>query len=113
MQLSKKYKYIMIDEYQDTNKLQAYIACLLASAHKNIMVVGDDAQSIYSFRGANFKNIIDFPKIFQDARVITLEENYRSTQPILSLSNEIIKLAREKFEKALYTKKIGGKTPLL
>ncbi|OGX17773.1 MAG: hypothetical protein A3K83_04120 [Omnitrophica WOR_2 bacterium RBG_13_44_8b] len=102
----------MIDEYQDTNKLQAHIACLLASAHKNIMVVGDDAQSIYSFRGANFKNIIDFPKIFKQAKIITLEENYRSTQPILNLTNEIIRQAKEKFEKALYTKKKAGKTPV-
>ncbi|MFH0858424.1 MAG: ATP-dependent helicase, partial [Candidatus Omnitrophota bacterium] len=82
--LAKKYKYIMVDEYQDTNKLQAFIVSLLACEHKNIMVVGDDSQSIYSFRGANFKNIMDFPKLFKDASVITLEENYRSTQPILN-----------------------------
>ncbi|MDD2702694.1 MAG: ATP-dependent helicase [Candidatus Omnitrophica bacterium] len=110
--LSRKFKYIMVDEYQDTNKLQAYVVCLLASAHKNIMVVGDDAQSIYSFRGADFKNIIDFPKIFKDARVITLEENYRSTQPILNLTNEIIRSAKEKFEKNLYTKKPGDNIPV-
>jgi len=110
--LSRKYKYIMVDEYQDTNKLQAYIACLLASEHKNIMVVGDDAQSIYSFRGANFKNIIDFPKIFKDAKIITLEENYRSTQPILNLTNAVIGQAREKFEKNLYTKKKSSKLPV-
>jgi DNA helicase-2/ATP-dependent DNA helicase PcrA len=110
--LSRKFKYIMVDEYQDTNKLQAYVVCLLASAHKNIMVVGDDAQSIYSFRGADFKNIIDFPKIFKDARVITLEENYRSTQPILTLTNEIIRSAKEKFEKNLYTKKRGDAIPV-
>ena len=110
--LSKKYKYIMIDEYQDTNKLQAYIACLLASEHGNIMVVGDDAQSIYSFRGANFRNIMDFPKIFKDSRIITLEENYRSTQPILSLTNAVIRQAKEKFEKNLYTKKKGDKIPI-
>jgi len=87
--LSAKYKYIMVDEYQDTNKLQAHIACLLAADHANIMVVGDDAQSIYSFRGANFKNIIDFPKIFKNTKIITLEENYRSTQPILNLTNAV------------------------
>ena len=110
--LSRKYKYIMIDEYQDTNKLQAHIACLLASEHKNIMVVGDDAQSIYSFRGANFKNIIDFPKIFKETKVITLEENYRSTQPILDLTNEVISLAKEKFEKNLFTRKKGDKIPI-
>jgi len=109
--LSAKYKYIMVDEYQDTNKLQAHIACLLAADHGNIMVVGDDAQSIYSFRGANFKNIIDFPKIFKGAGVITLEENYRSTQPILNLTNAVIACAKEKFEKNLYTKKKGGEIP--
>ena len=110
--LSGKYKYIMVDEYQDTNKLQAHIACLLSSEHKNIMVVGDDAQSIYSFRGANFKNIIDFPKIFDGAKIITLEENYRSTQPILDLTNAVIKEAKEKFEKSLYTKKQGANLPV-
>ena len=109
---SRKYRYIMVDEYQDTNKLQAHIACLLASAHKNIMVVGDDAQSIYSFRGADFKNIIDFPKIFKDAKIITLEENYRSTQSILNLTNSVIKQAREKFEKTLYTRKKGQNLPV-
>jgi DNA helicase-2/ATP-dependent DNA helicase PcrA len=110
--LSRKYKYIMVDEYQDTNKLQSYIACLLASEHKNIMVVGDDAQSIYSFRGANFKNIIDFPKIFKQAKIIALEENYRSTQPILNLSNEVIARAKEKFEKELFTRKKGKNLPV-
>ena len=110
--LAAKYKYIMVDEYQDTNKLQAHIACLLAADHGNIMVVGDDAQSIYSFRGANFKNIIDFPKIFKGTRIITLEENYRSTQPILNLTNAVIACAKEKFEKNLYTKKKGGDIPV-
>ncbi|MDD5129986.1 MAG: ATP-dependent helicase [Candidatus Omnitrophica bacterium] len=110
--LSAKYQYIMVDEYQDTNKLQAHIACLLAADHANIMVVGDDAQSIYSFRGANFKNIIDFPKIFKGTRIITLEENYRSTQPILNLTNAVIAQAKEKFEKNLYTRKQGGNTPV-
>jgi DNA helicase-2/ATP-dependent DNA helicase PcrA len=110
--LGAKYKYIMVDEYQDTNKLQAHIACLLAADHKNLMVVGDDAQSIYSFRGANFKNIIDFPRIFKGAKIITLEENYRSTQPILNLTNAVIAQAKEKFEKNLYTKKQEGNLPV-
>ena len=109
--LSRKYRYVMVDEYQDTNKLQAFIACLLASEHKNIMVVGDDAQSIYSFRGANFRNIMDFPRLFKNTRVITLEENYRSTQPILNLTNAVISGAKEKFEKNLYTRKKGGVQP--
>ncbi len=110
--LCARYKYIMVDEYQDTNKLQAYIVCLLASEHNNIMVVGDDAQSIYSFRGANFKNIIEFPKIFKQAKIITLEENYRSTQPILNLSNRVIAQAKEKFEKELFTRKKGNSLPV-
>ncbi|MFA5336332.1 MAG: ATP-dependent helicase [Candidatus Omnitrophota bacterium] len=110
--LSEQYKYIMVDEYQDTNKLQADIVHLLASEHDNVMVVGDDSQSIYSFRGANFKNIIDFPKVFKGAKVIMLEENYRSTQPILDLTNEVIKNAEEKFEKTLFTNKGAGKAPI-
>jgi len=110
--LANKYKFIMVDEYQDTNKLQAHIVCLLSSEHKNVMVVGDDSQSIYSFRGANFKNIMDFPKIFKDARIITLEENYRSTQPILNMTNEVIRFAEEKFEKNLFTRKQGAKLPV-
>lgn len=110
--LSEQYKYIMVDEYQDTNKLQADIVRLLASGHGNVMVVGDDSQSIYSFRGANFKNIIDFPKVFKGAKVIMLEENYRSTQPILDLTNEVIRNAEEKFEKTLFTKKGAGKAPV-
>ncbi len=110
--LANKYKYIMVDEYQDTNKIQANIACLLACEHKNIMVVGDDSQSIYSFRGADFKNIMDFPKIFKEAKVITLEENYRSAQTILNMTNEVIRFAEEKFEKNLYTKKKGGNLPI-
>ena len=110
--LSKQYRYIMVDEYQDTNKLQAEIIKLLAYEHDNVMVVGDDSQSIYSFRGANFKNIIDFPKVFKGAKIITLEENYRSTQPILDMTNEVIKNAEEKFEKTLFTNKSEGRAPV-
>ena len=112
VRLGRKYKYIMVDEYQDTNKLQAFIVCLLASEHKNIMVVGDDSQSIYSFRGANFKNIIDFPKIFEGTKIIKLEENYRSIQPILNLTNEIISHSKESFQKNLFTKKPGENLPV-
>lgn len=112
LKLAGKYKYIMVDEYQDTNKLQAHIVCLLAGESQNIMVVGDDAQSIYSFRGANFKNIIDFPKIFKHARIIMLEENYRSTQAILSLTNEIIRQAKDGFDKRLYASKPGKDLPV-
>jgi len=109
---SKQYAYVMVDEYQDTNKLQSELVKLLCSQHNNVMVVGDDSQSIYSFRGANFRNIMDFPKDFPGAKVITIEENYRSTQPILSLTNQIIENATEKFPKNLFTQKgITGAKP--
>jgi DNA helicase-2/ATP-dependent DNA helicase PcrA len=111
--LSDTYRFIMVDEYQDTNRLQAEIVRLLATTHGNVMVVGDDAQSIYSFRGANFRNIMDFPQDFPGTRMISLEENYRSTQPILNLTNEIIRRAKEKYEKNLLTRKEEGDTPLL
>ncbi|MCH6544413.1 MAG: ATP-dependent helicase [Deltaproteobacteria bacterium] len=111
--LSERYRYILVDEYQDTNRLQAQIIRLLAATHDNVMVVGDDAQSIYSFRGANFRNIMDFPKDFPGTRLIFLEENYRSTQPILNLTNEIIHRAKERYEKNLFTRKGHGDSPLL
>ena len=109
--LSETYRAIMVDEYQDTNKIQARVARLLCSNHDNIMVVGDDAQSIYSFRGANFKNIMDFPKEFPDTKILMLEENYRSTQPILNLTNAIIDHAREKYPKRLFTRIEDGRLP--
>ncbi len=111
--ISARYRYIMVDEYQDTNTIQAEILYLLTSANKNIMVVGDDAQSIYAFRGANFRNIIDFPKLFPDTRIVSLEENYRSNQPILTLTNTIIERAREKFTKNLFSQKKDGTKPVL
>jgi DNA helicase II / ATP-dependent DNA helicase PcrA len=110
--LGDSYRQIMVDEYQDTNKLQARIVGQLAG-HGNVMVVGDDSQSIYSFRGANFRNIMDFPKDFQDCRVITLEENFRSTQPILDLANEIILRSTEQYRKQLYSRLQGGDAPAL
>jgi DNA helicase-2/ATP-dependent DNA helicase PcrA len=93
--INDRYKYVMVDEYQDTNKIQAEIVSLLAGNHKNVMVVGDDSQSIYSFRGATIRNILDFPEEFPTSKVIKLEENYRSTQPILDLTNEILRRARD------------------
>jgi DNA helicase II / ATP-dependent DNA helicase PcrA len=111
--LSSSYRYIMVDEYQDTNKVQAEILYLLSSVNKNVMVVGDDSQSIYAFRGAHFKNIINFPKFFPGSKIIRLEENYRSVQPILTLTNAIIERASEKYSKCLFTKKTQGTTPLL
>lgn len=101
--LSNQYKYIMVDEYQDTNTLQADIVKLLACEHGNVMAVGDDAQSIYSFRGANYRNILDFPKLFDGTTIIKLEQNYRSTQNILELTNTIISRAKEKFAKTLFS----------
>ena len=111
--LSERYQFIMVDEYQDTNQLQARIVRLLAGDHDNVAVVGDDAQSIYSFRGADFRNIMDFPENFPGTQIIKLEENYRSTQPILNLTNEIIQRARERYDKRLYTRKCEGEIPVL
>ena len=111
--LSDTYRYIMIDEYQDTNVIQAELVRLLAATHQNVMAVGDDAQSVYSFRGANFRNIMDFPALFPDARIIKLEENYRSLQGILDLANEVISRASEKYTKVLFTERRGQFRPLL
>ena len=111
--LSNEYKYIMVDEYQDTNTLQADVIRLLASEHNNIMAVGDDAQSIYSFRGANFRNILDFPKLFENTKIIKLEQNYRSTQNILKLTNEIISKAKEKYTKNLFSNIVSPQVPAL
>ncbi|MDD5730668.1 MAG: ATP-dependent helicase, partial [Candidatus Omnitrophica bacterium] len=99
--LSEKYKYVMVDEYQDTNLLQADIAYLLAKNNKNIMAVGDDAQSIYSFRGASHENIMDFPKRFPGCKIIKLEENYRSSQTILDVANAVLEDMRKKYPKHL------------
>ncbi|MCF8129239.1 MAG: UvrD-helicase domain-containing protein, partial [Deltaproteobacteria bacterium] len=110
-ELGERYAYVMVDEYQDTNRIQADIVKWLAHDHQNVMVVGDDSQSIYSFRGANFRNMLDFPKIFPNTKVIKLEENYRSTQPILALTNALMARAEEKYTKCLYTKREGGDIP--
>lgn len=112
-QVCSHFQYILVDEYQDTNLTQAEIVRLLAFEHDNVMVVGDDAQSIYSFRGADFYNIMRFPKQFPGTRIIKLEENYRSTQPILNLTNAIIANAEEKFTKTLFTRIEGGVRPEL
>ena len=97
--IAAQYQYIMVDEYQDTNLVQADIVRLLARDHGNVMAVGDDAQSVYAFRGATFRNIMEFPALFPGTRIIRLEENYRSRQPILDLTNAIIARAREKYDK--------------
>jgi DNA helicase II / ATP-dependent DNA helicase PcrA len=110
--ISSSLRYVMIDEYQDTNLVQADLIAHFSGVHGNVMAVGDDAQSIYSFRGANYRNILDFPKRFANCKVITLEENYRSTERILDLTNFVISEAKEKFVKNLYTEiKKGGEFP--
>lgn len=111
--ISRQYRHILVDEYQDTNRLQAEVIRQLATSHNNVMVVGDDSQSIYAFRGATFKNIMDFPVLFPGTAIYKLEENYRSTQPILNLANCIIDEAAEKYTKRLFTRKIDGPLPAL
>jgi DNA helicase-2/ATP-dependent DNA helicase PcrA len=111
--ISGLYDHILVDEYQDTNILQARILRGMCKAHSNITVVGDDAQSIYSFRGAHFRNILDFPKQFPGATIVALEQNYRSTQPILSVTNTLISRAAERFTKNLWTERTGGEQPWL
>ncbi|MCG6913032.1 ATP-dependent helicase [bacterium BMS3Abin03] len=105
--------FVMVDEYQDTNYLQAEIVKGLAQHNGNVMVVGDDAQSIYSFRGANFRNIMDFPKLFDNVQVIKIEENYRSVQTVLDFANQIYDGAIEKYTKVLYTRRKGGALPYI
>ena len=111
--IQSRYSHIMVDEYQDTNKIQAEIVFLLAEKSGNIMVVGDDSQSIYGFRGAKIKNMLEFPETFPETKIIRLEENYRSNQPILDLTNTVIEQVTEKFSKTLFTRKTGGLKPVL
>ena len=111
--LQNKYKYIMVDEFQDTNITQKLIVDELASKYKNIMVVGDDAQSIYSFRGANFENILSFPETYSDCKIVKLEKNYRSNQAILDFTNDIINNFNIGYKKKLYSDNANNITPLL
>jgi ATP-dependent DNA helicase UvrD/PcrA len=111
--ISETYRYILVDEYQDTNRLQAEVVRNLAATHDNVMVVGDDSQSIYAFRGATFRNIMEFPTLFPGTQIFKLEENYRSTQSVLGLANAVIDGATEKYSKTLFTKKEGGERPAL
>lgn len=111
--LGAQFRFVMVDEYQDTNSIQADIVRWLAQGHRNIMVVGDDSQSIYSFRGANYRNMFDFPRMFPEAKIIKLEENYRSTQPILSFTNALMERAHQKYTKCLFTARTGGELPML
>jgi DNA helicase-2/ATP-dependent DNA helicase PcrA len=109
--LKRKFRYILVDEYQDTNKLQADVVDGMAAIRRNVMVVGDDAQSIYSFRGASFENIITFPIRFSDAIIYKLETNYRSTPQILNLANQTIAHNRFQFQKELRAVRGDGPEP--
>jgi DNA helicase II / ATP-dependent DNA helicase PcrA len=106
-----RHRHVMVDEYQDTNSLQAELTRLFSSVHNNVMVVGDDAQSIYSFRGADHRNIMSFPEQFESIKIIKLEENYRSTKNILHLANRLLDQASAKFDKNLYTRNESGELP--
>jgi DNA helicase-2/ATP-dependent DNA helicase PcrA len=110
---SERFKYIMIDEYQDTNSLQFSLIQALTSTHQNICVVGDDDQAIYGFRGADISNILNFEKQYQNTKVIKLEENYRSTFPILDLANQVIKENVHRKEKTMRTSQMEGIMPQL
>ena len=110
---AERFDHILVDEYQDTNKLQADVLRAMAAAKRNITVVGDDAQSIYGFRAATVRNILDFPKQFPGATVITLEQNYRSVQPILAAANAVIARARHRFTKNLWSERRSEQRPLL
>jgi DNA helicase-2/ATP-dependent DNA helicase PcrA len=104
----RTFRHVLVDEYQDTNHAQYRLLQLLAGEHRNLMVVGDDAQSIYGFRHADIRNILDFEKDFKDAEVVKLEQNYRSTQTVLSAANALIERNREGLKKELWTEEEGG-----
>jgi len=104
----RKFQYILIDEYQDTNPAQYSIIKLLGAQHENVCVVGDDAQSIYSFRGATIQNILQFQKDYEDVKLVKLEQNYRSTQSILNIANEVIKNNKGQIPKVLWTENAAG-----
>jgi DNA helicase II / ATP-dependent DNA helicase PcrA len=111
--IRKMFDCVLVDEYQDTNSLQAEIIYLFSPEGKGLTVVGDDAQSIYAFRAATVRNILDFPKHYQNTTIVTLEQNYRSTQPILNSTNHVIGLAKERFTKNLWSERAAGEPPKL
>ena len=110
---SEKFRYVLVDEYQDTNKAQFTLITLLSAKHGNITVVGDNDQGIYSFRGADISNILNFEKDFPGTKIIKLEQNYRSTKPILDAANAVIKHNPKKYEKNLWTENKEGNMPKL
>lgn len=111
--IRSRFDCVLVDEYQDTNLLQAEILQLLRPDGQGVTVVGDDAQSIYSFRAATVRNILDFPETYANTRVIPLEQNYRSTQPILDVTNEVIGQAQQRHEKKLWSEQTQGEPPVL
>ena len=113
LRLAGRYDYILVDEYQDTNPVQARLTHLLGRDHQRVTAVGDEAQSIYAFRGASFRNIMDFPQTFPGAKILKLEENYRSREPIVALANHLIARARERYDKTLVAVRGTGQPPEL
>ena len=111
--LSQRYRYVMIDEYQDTNHAQYLLAQAIAGPHGNLCVTGDPDQSIYAWRGADISNILEFEKDYPDARIVVLDENYRSTKAILHGASNLISHNTHRKEKALWTRKIGGQPQIL
>lgn len=109
----RKFQFILVDEYQDTNKLQSDVIDTLAARHHNVMVVGDDCQSIYSWRGANFQNILEFPKRYPKCQIYKIETNYRSTPEILSVANAAIETNKNQFEKVLAAVRKTGQKPAM
>src|SRR5262247_1756489 len=110
--VSRRYDHVLVDEYQDTNRLQASVLLALKPNGRGLTVVGDDSQSIYSFRAATVRNILDFPGQFSPpAEIVTLDQNYRSTQPILTAANAVIDLAEERFTKNLWSRSCGSAGP--
>src|SRR5215213_9018100 len=113
-EVAKRFDHVMVDEYQDTNRLQESILLAFKPDGRGLTVVGDDAQSIYAFRAATVRNILDFPDHFTPrAEMITLEQNYRSTQPILAAANAVIELASERFTKNLWSDRQSSDAPAL
>ena len=112
-ELSSRFDHILVDEYQDTNPIQARILRGMRRGNDNIMVVGDDAQSVYAFRGATVKNILDFPDQFEGTTIIKLEQNYRSVSPILETTNHVIAAAKQRHTKNLWSQREGGERPKL
>jgi len=113
VKVQESFRFILVDEYQDTNLMQKEIVDLIAQKYRNVMVVGDDSQSIYSFRGANFENILRFPETYTDCKFVRIEQNYRSNQDILSFTNAVIINAVMGYQKNLYSTKLAGGKPVI